>query len=57
MEKSNQRGLSAASKDAAKFLEKHPETTAAELAKRFRIALTTVYRAPWWKKKNKEKTA
>lgn len=57
MDKPIRRGLSAASKDAAKFLEKHPDTTAAELAKRFRIAITTVYRAPWWKKKYKEKSA
>lgn len=51
---SNQRGLSAASKAAGQYLEKHPDASPADLAKKFKIALTTVYRAPWWKARLKE---
>lgn len=51
---SNQRGLSAASKAAGQYLDKHPDTSPADLAKKFKIALTTVYRSPWWKKRNEQ---
>lgn len=43
------RGQSSAAKSAERYLANHPETQAADLAKKFKIALTTVYRAPWWK--------
>lgn len=46
-----QRGLSTASKKAATYLQKHPDATAKELAKKFGVSLTTIYRAPWWKAK------
>lgn len=43
------RGPSKASKDAARYLLKHPGTTAQELAEKFGINVTTIYRATWWK--------
>lgn len=44
-----QRGPSKASKDASKYLQKHPNATAQELSAKFGINVTTVYRATWWK--------
>lgn len=43
------RGPSAASKKAAKYLSKHPNTTAQELAEKFGVNVTTIYRSAWWK--------
>lgn len=50
------RGLSAASKAAARHLERNPDASADDLAKKFKIAITTVYRAPWWKARLKEQS-
>lgn len=47
------RGPSAASVDAGKYLSKNPGASAGELAKRFKIAVSTVRRADWWKKRAK----
>lgn len=47
------RGPSAKSKKAQAYLLKHPAATALELAKKFKISHTTVYRAPWWINRNK----
>ena len=44
------RGPSKAQKDAEKYFAKNPESSAAELAKRFGVALSTIYRADWFKR-------
>jgi hypothetical protein len=47
------RGPSAASVDASKYLKKNPAASAGELARRFKIAVSTVRRAVWWKNRAK----
>lgn len=53
MKEKNKRGPSEASKAAERYLGRNPGTPAADLAKKFKVALTTIYRAPWWKNQNK----
>lgn len=43
------RGPSQAAIKAAEYVKKHPGIKGPELAKRFGLNLTTVYRAAWWK--------
>lgn len=43
------RGPSAAVIKAASHLQKHPGTTAPELAKKFGVNEATIYRAAWYK--------
>lgn len=43
------RGPSAASKQAERYLKKNPTASAKDLAIRFKIDISTVYRAPWWR--------
>lgn len=45
------RGPSPAQVAAGKHLAKHPEASAKELSTKFKIAVTTVYRAAWWKER------
>lgn len=47
------RGQSSSSKAAERHLEKYPGTPAKELAKKFKIDLSTIYRSVWWKDKSK----
>lgn len=47
------RGPSDANKRAERFYMLHPGMSAKELSKKFKIDLSTIYRAPWWKKSNK----
>lgn len=53
MQKEPKRRQTSAAASAERYLLAHPETPAADLAKKFKIALTTVYRAPWWKNRTK----
>jgi len=55
MQQEAKRRQTSAAAAAERYLKSNPETPAAALAKKFKIALTTVYRAPWWKA-NKEST-
>lgn len=48
------RGQSSSSKAAERHLEKYPGTPAKELAKKFKIDLSTIYRSAWWKKNNQQ---
>ena len=48
------RGPSSGSKRAAKYFAEHPDATAKELAKKFAIDLTTIYRATWWQAAKKD---
>lgn len=43
------RGPTKAVKKAAAHVGKHPNITAAEVAKKFGLDVSTVYRAEWWK--------
>jgi DNA-binding MurR/RpiR family transcriptional regulator len=43
------RGLSQAATKAANYARKNPDITAAELAKKFGLNQSTVYRSDWWK--------
>lgn len=45
------RGPSSASKAAERYLSKYPATPAKELAARFKIDITTVYRSSWWQQR------
>lgn len=54
MQQEQKRRQTSAAASAERYLAAHPETPAADLAKKFKIALTTVYRAPWWKNRAKE---
>lgn len=48
------KGLSTAAKKAAAYAEKHPgELNAEQLAKKFGLHPSTVYRADWWKNRQK----
>lgn len=49
MQQEPKRRQTSAAASAERYLKANPETPAADLAKKFKIALTTVYRAPWWK--------
>jgi len=49
MSDKKKRGPSSASERAKNYFKQHPETSGPELAKRFKIDVTTVYRAKWWK--------
>jgi hypothetical protein len=51
------RGPSAASVDAQKYLKRHPKTSAGELSRRFKIAVSTVRRSEWWKGRANKVTA
>lgn len=43
------RGPSTASKKAARYLSTHPTATARQLAVKFGLNITTIYRSAWWK--------
>lgn len=57
MDQVKRRGASSASKAAGKYLEKHPDATAKEMAKKFKIDLSTVYRSEWWTNRTAAKPA
>jgi len=48
------RGLSQAANKAAEYCKKHPETKGADVARKFGLNLTTVYRSAWWKQRRAE---
>lgn len=48
------RGLSQAAQKARAYVQKHPTAmTAEQVAKKFGLNPATVYRADWWKGRNK----
>lgn len=50
------KGLSGAAKSAAAWVAKHPgQLNAEQIAKKFKLHPSTVYRSAWWK--NREKAA
>lgn len=48
------RGPSKAAQSAEKYFKLHPDTEAAALAKRFRVDVSTIYRAAWYKARKKQ---
>lgn len=46
------RGLSQAATKAAAYCRKHPDVKGPEVARKFGLNLTTVYRSAWWKQRH-----
>lgn len=52
------KGMTAAAKKASAYVLKHPgEMNAEQIAKKFGLHPSTVYRSEWWKQRQKTPTA
>jgi DNA-binding MarR family transcriptional regulator len=49
MKQAKHRGPSEAVKSAKRYLAANPDITGSELAHKFKIDLSTIYRSSWWK--------